>query len=127
MNTTTENTETMIPKGFKKTREEILSIRDFPEGVTGVIGEVTQILKDDGTPILGNYDQELFKVKIGAAFYWVDGGLRGEIKAGKVMPGETVFVAHAGEGTFERLDEKTGKMVTAKVQKYVVARETKLN
>lgn len=123
MNTMTETTA--LPKGFKKTREDILSIRDFPSGVTGVVGEVIQLTRDDGTPVVGKFDQELYKVQIGNSFYWVDGGLRGEFKAGKILPGDNIFVRHEGEGTFERTDETTGKVTTAKVQRYLVAREEK--
>lgn len=86
----------------KKLNDTILSVRDAgPSGVEGVFGEVVMMTTEDGSPVLGNYNQELgfftLQNKNETRKYWLDGGLRGSFKMARVTPGMRIAIVHTGE------------------------------
>lgn len=108
----------------KKLNPTLLSFRD-PGPHTGIIGEITQMVKDDGSPVLSRaYGTELFTIELSdpksgeVKKYWVDAGLRGTLKSSKnVVPGMFVEIVHTGEKKIETTDAD-GEVIKATVQTY---------
>lgn len=99
-------------KTRKKLNQEILSVRDFKDGVGGVIGEFTPMTKESGEPVLGSFGQTLGTIMLGENKYWCDGGLRGTLKLAKVKPGMNVWIQHTGEKEIELEDGRKGFVQT---------------
>lgn len=97
---------------------KILSVRDFENGVSGILGEVFQLTKSDGSQVFGNFDQplatfDLADKKTGEVQkYWMDGGLKGAFSLTKVKPGTHVEIIHTGETTMDLDDGKKGRVQT---------------
>ena len=87
----------------KKLNQSILSVRDFKDGVAGVIGETAYLTNFDGEKVLSRYGSPLmtFELKDEATGvfqkFWLDGGLRGVLKMAKVQPGMNILIVHTGE------------------------------
>ena len=85
----------------KKLNQDILSLRN--ETVSGVMGEINQMKREDGSPVTGNFGQELWTFELinkksGEIHnYWGDGGLKGSFKMAKVKPGMHIEIVHTGE------------------------------
>jgi len=87
----------------KKLNSTILSVRDFKEGVEGIIGEQTFLTNLDGEKVLNKHGKPLMTIDLAdiksgeVKKFWLDGGLRGSLKMAKVMPGMKVALVHTGE------------------------------
>lgn len=95
----------------KKLNSEILSLRG--QTVTGVMGEISPMLKDDGTPVTGNYGQELWTFTLfdkktnEERRYWGDGGLKGTFKMAHIKPGMFIEIVHTGEKEIDQGNVQT--------------------
>lgn len=112
-------------KGKKLGGGSILSVRDFKEGVVGIVGEIKQLFKQDNTPITGSFGQLLHTVELTdpstgeVQNYWADGGLRGALKLAKVQPNTPYFITHTGETEMELPDGKKGFVQTYEIAEAV--------
>lgn len=86
----------------KRLGTEIKSIRET--GVAkGVVGELTQLMKQDNTPVQGSYGQDLYTIELidkatgEVTKWWADAGFRGTMKMLKIQPGQHIEVEHTGE------------------------------
>lgn len=122
MNTdTVKNTKTNKPKIMmrgKKLNSEILSFRngDVVGCITrGRFLSITPMLRQDGSAVQGNFDQDLFVMELAdletaeVKRYWADGGIRGTLKLGNIQPDMAIEIEHTGkkkieEGTVQTYD-----------------------
>lgn len=105
-----------MAKRGKKLNGGILSVRDFPNGVEGTVGELTQLIKNNGEFVQGKFGQDLWTLAMlnegVEVLYWADGGIRGALALAKVKPGDKIAIVHTGETTMEMKDGGTGRVQT---------------
>lgn len=107
----------MTKKGRKR-NAEILSIRDFEMGVTGYVGEIENMTRENGEIVTGSYGQDLATLTLldladkSPKKYWFDAGLRGTFKLAKIKPGEAVAIVHTGDKQIPLENGQMGKVQT---------------
>lgn len=84
----------------RKLNTEIVSLRDA-KTITGIVGEVMAMEREDGTPVTNKFGTQLATLEIetkdGAVKIWADAGLRGALKMARVKPGMNIEIVHTGE------------------------------
>jgi hypothetical protein len=79
---------------------------------------VEPLLKNDGTPVVGGFDQQLYKMTLADLdtgedrVYWADGGIRGQLVLSKVVPDMPIEIEHTGQTDFTADDGKKYKVQT---------------
>ncbi len=95
----------MAKKAFKRGRQlnaAILSLRE-EKIVQGKLGEVRDLVDEDGKPRKGKMDQDLWVFEMvdpdsgEVRIFWGDGGLKGAFKLANVRPGQLIEIEHTGE------------------------------
>lgn len=109
---TTKAKKPALTRG-KKLNSEILSCRngDTPGCITrGRFLNIQPMLRQDGTAVQGNFDQDLFVMELAdldtaeVNRYWADGGIRGTLKLGNIKEGMPIEIEHTGK---KRIEEGT--------------------
>lgn len=101
-----------------KLTSNILSVRDFENGVEGFLGEVQPLTKNSGDQVTGSYGQNLYTVELldlvtrEVKKYWCDGGMRGALTLAKVQPATPIAIVHTGETTMDLDNGQKGKVQT---------------
>lgn len=90
----------------RKLNSEINSLRETT--VSGILGETVAMTRNDGSPAVGKFGQELWTFELAdkktgeIKKYWGDGGLKGAFSLSKVKPGMHIEIVHTGEKEIEQ-------------------------
>lgn len=110
----------MARKRGKLLNAAILSIRDM-KTVQGEVGELKQLIKDDGTPAQSKafgtdlYTLDIISDKGEVKTFWADAGLRGSFQMAKIKPGMFLEINHTGEKDITTSDGKAATVQTYEI------------